>query len=190
VKDESQQSHIIPLQRASLFAVKLCTLLLRKTEFSLDMETHRFQRSSTLANMFGGGPDQIVIPSSYLFASDEEETPTMTDNNIMYFTEEPDDRNKDKQGGIHGMNLDTNVAFPLLESEHGSKETSGLAFSPDGRMLLFAYQHDGTLFAVEREDGLPFLGSAINLKYHQSKTDTDVVRHLLRVRGRGTFEHQ
>ena len=36
------------------------------------------------------------------------------------------------------------------------KETTGIAFSPDGKHMYFAYQGDGILFDVTRTDGLTF----------------------------------
>jgi hypothetical protein len=150
--------------------------------FTLNMQTGRFQRSSTMAQMFGGSPDQIIVPSS----SSSTRGNSSTHSNIMYFTEDPDDDNKDQKGGIHGMDLNTQKRFTLIESEREIGETAGMAFSPDGRFLLFAYQHEGTLFVAEREDGLPFLGNAMNLKYHQNSIETDIVRHLV---GKGELAH-
>jgi sugar lactone lactonase YvrE len=45
-----------------------------------------------------------------------------------------------------------------------------LSFSPDGQHLYVAYQHNGLLFDIWREDGLPFQAQALNVKYHKSAT--------------------
>ena len=54
----------------------------------------------------------------------------------------------------------------VLESPVWKDETTGLAFSPDGMHLYVAYQANGLLFDVTREDGLPFDGRSINAKFH------------------------
>lgn len=37
-------------------------------------------------------------------------------------------------------------------------ETTGVAFSPDGKRMYFAFQEDGYLIEVRRTDGLSFHG--------------------------------
>lgn len=57
----------------------------------------------------------------------------------------------------------------ILESQIYKDETTGLAFSPDGRHLYFAFQELGILYDITREDGLPFNGRTMNTRYHTSK---------------------
>ena len=56
--------------------------------------------------------------------------------------------------------------FTILESPDYDDETSGLAFSPDGRHLYFAFQEHGIVYDVSREDGLPFHAKTLNVRYH------------------------
>ena len=64
--------------------------------------------------------------------------------------------------------------FTILESPFLLDETTGLAFSPDGRHLYIAYQENGILFDVTREDGLAFDAQSLDVKYHRSMSS----RHL------------
>ena len=57
----------------------------------------------------------------------------------------------------------------VLESPVWKDETSGLSFSPDAMHLYVAYQANGLLFDVTREDGLPFNGRSINAKFHNTE---------------------
>jgi hypothetical protein len=54
----------------------------------------------------------------------------------------------------------------ILESAVFQDETTGLAFSPDGCHLYFAFQGAGLLFDIARQDGLPFDGKTINVRYN------------------------
>lgn len=47
-------------------------------------------------------------------------------------------------------------------------ETTGLAFSPDGRRMYVAFQKPGVLFEISRTDGYSFGGDFIDLKYHST----------------------
>ena len=43
-------------------------------------------------------------------------------------------------------------------------ETTGISFSPDGKHMYFAFQEDGMLFDLTRDDGLSFHGKTVKLK--------------------------
>jgi sugar lactone lactonase YvrE len=45
-------------------------------------------------------------------------------------------------------------------------ETTGLAFSPNGRHMYVSYQHVGIIYDVWRDDRLPFSGAMLDIKYH------------------------
>lgn len=68
---------------------------------------------------------------------------------------------------VHGRN-NQGQYFTILESHTYSDETTGLAFSPDGKHLYIAYQANGLLFCVTREDGLGFNAQVLNVKYHNT----------------------
>ena len=61
--------------------------------------------------------------------------------------------------------------FTILESDVYEDETTGLAFSPDAKHLIFAYQETGVLYDITRTDGLAFNGRTLNVKYHSSATN-------------------
>ena len=67
--------------------------------------------------------------------------------------------------GVHARDSDGNF-YTILESPVWKAETTGLTFSPDGIHMYFAYQANGLLYDVTREDGLPFHGRSINAKVH------------------------
>ena len=54
-----------------------------------------------------------------------------------------------------------------MESPVYEEETTGLAFSPDERHMYVAYQRNGILLDVFREDGLGFDGRVVDIKYHR-----------------------
>lgn len=66
---------------------------------------------------------------------------------------------------MHGRNIDGQF-FTVVESPVFSLEVTGLAFSPDGMHMYMAYQVDGFLFDVVREDGLPFQAKTLDVQYH------------------------
>uniref|UniRef100_A0A7S1VUV1 SMP-30/Gluconolactonase/LRE-like region domain-containing protein n=1 Tax=Grammatophora oceanica TaxID=210454 RepID=A0A7S1VUV1_9STRA len=102
---------------------------------------------TTRSGLFDGAPDQV----QRIVGSNQD---------ILYFTEEGG-RNK----GIHGRNGGGQF-FTILESPVYNSETTGLAFSPNGKFMYFAYQEEGVLFQLSREDGLAFDGRTLNVKYH------------------------
>jgi hypothetical protein len=60
--------------------------------------------------------------------------------------------------------------YTILESPNYKDETSGLSFSPDGRFLIVAYQENGFLFQVWRNDGHPFHAAHLDVKYHRAES--------------------
>jgi sugar lactone lactonase YvrE len=82
---------------------------------------------------------------------------------LLYFTEEGG-----IDAGIHARDASGRF-YTVLESPVYRSETTGLSFSPDGIHLYVAYQDVGYLFDVWREDGLPFQGRTLNVKYHERR---------------------
>ena len=70
-----------------------------------------------------------------------------------------------KDAGVHGKNKNGDY-FTILESPVYHDEVTGLAFSPDGMHMILAYQENGILFDVTREDGLPFHAQGLDVQYH------------------------
>ena len=107
----------------------------------------RWSVTSTTGGAFDGRPDSLA---RVLHDTDE----------IMYFTEDGGDA-----AGVHGRDRDGNF-FVVMESDLYSEETTGLAFSPDGKHMYVAYQKNGILLDIWREDGHPFAGRTADIKYH------------------------
>lgn len=137
--------------------------------FILDLDNNTYQRHSTSSGLFDGQPDQMKrlikngpsnVESSRTFdANEPDEEP------LLYFCEEVGTSN-----GIHAR--DANGWFyTILESNVYGRETSGLAFSPDGKHMYFSFQAAGVIFDIFREDGLPFYGKSLDVHFH-GKPDT------------------
>ena len=58
--------------------------------------------------------------------------------------------------------------FTILESPVFEDETTGLSFSHDKKHMYVAYQENGILFDVTREDGLTFDAKSLDVKYHNA----------------------
>lgn len=69
--------------------------------------------------------------------------------------------------GIHARD-NMGRFYTIFESPTYSDETTGLAFSPDGRFMYTAYQNEGVLYAIWRTDGYPFHASHLDVKFHQT----------------------
>jgi hypothetical protein len=113
----------------------------------LDLDDFTYTNTTTVSGVFDGSPDQIKR-----VLNDDED--------ILYFTEEGG-----KSNGVHGRNSDGQF-FTILESQDYNSETTGLAFSPNGKYMYVAYQEQAKLFEISREDGLPFHGRSLNVNYH------------------------
>ncbi|CAJ1947303.1 unnamed protein product [Cylindrotheca closterium] len=119
-----------------------------KSLFVLNLDGDTYRRFSTDRGLFDGQPDQMqrLIKGS---------------NSLLYFCEDGG-----KEAGIHAR--DRNGWFyTILEAAMDNRETSGLAFSPDGKHMYFSYQMRGIIFDVWREDGLPFYGKTLDVHYHE-----------------------
>ena len=127
-----------------------------KTLFILNLDEGTYSSHTTRRGVFDGQPDQvqrILGPSA-----DAEE------DELLYFTEDGGE-----YAGIHARNREGSF-FTILEGPGYLKdETTGLAFSPDGFFMYISYQRNGTLFAISRDDGLPFQAKTLGIKYHAAK---------------------
>ena len=120
-----------------------------KQIFTLDLDGTFYRSDSTRSGLFNGGPDQI----KQIIGKQQE---------LLYFTEDSNGR-----AGIHARDSLARF-YTVLETEVYQSETTGLAFSPDHKAMIFAYQDDGLLFEARRLDGLPFGGMTLNVQFHNS----------------------
>ncbi|KAL3924724.1 MAG: hypothetical protein SGILL_000867 [Bacillariaceae sp.] len=118
-----------------------------KQLFIFDLDDMTYQNMTTTSGLFDGAPDQM---KRILDA----------DGGLLYFTEEGG-----VDAGVHARD-EYGRFFTILESPHWMDETTGLSFSPDGKHMYIAWQLNGTLYDIQREDGLSFDAQALNVKYH------------------------
>ncbi|CAJ1947317.1 unnamed protein product [Cylindrotheca closterium] len=148
----------------------------QRSLFILDLDNNTYERHSTDSGLFDGQPDQMQrlikngpsnVESSNTFKANEaEEEP------LLYFCEEVGTAN-----GIHAR--DANGWFyTILESSQYGRETSGLAFSPDGKHMYFSYQSAGIIFDIWRDDGLRFYGKSLDVHYHEKPDVPDQERDM------------
>jgi len=127
----------------------------RKELFILDLDGMTYSKSSTNNGKLDGDPDQL----KRLIGDDSSD-----DKGILYITEDLGD-----DPGVHGRDSSGRY-FTIFESPvFQEDETTGLAFSPDGKHMYVAYQENGILFDVFRADGMAFTGRVIDIKYHSRK---------------------
>lgn len=111
-----------------------------------------FVRSSTVSGAFDGQPDQVARVLNF---------ETRQTNGILFFCEVGGAGNKH---GVHGCNANGEYFIILREaSDYFGGETTGLAFSQDGKHMVVSFQQSGYIFQVWREAGLPFYGAALEI---------------------------
>eukprot|EP00980_Cylindrotheca_fusiformis_P030550 scaffold25013_cov122-Cylindrotheca_fusiformis.AAC.2 len=138
----------------------------QKELFVLDLDSNKYESFSTKFGMFDGQPDQM----KRLVGGDD----------LVYYCEEGG-----RDNGIHAR--DSNGwFFTIAESPVWIGETSGIAFSPDGKHLYFSFQVQGIVYDVWRKDGLPFYGKTLDINYH---ADVDSRRRRrLQLEEQGIYE--
>jgi sugar lactone lactonase YvrE len=121
----------------------------RKRLYILNLDDLTYTSSTTQRGLFDGQPDQL----QRFIGTDGDE--------LLYFTEDGG-----SEAGIHCRN-DLGQFVTILESPvYPGDETTGLAFSPDGKHMYLSYQDAGLLFDITRTDGLPFQAITLNVKFH------------------------
>ena len=118
-----------------------------KRLFILDLEQQTYTNSSTVSGAFHDEPDQVAR----LVRNDES---------ILYFCEDGG-----VKPGVHGRTVD-GAYFTVLEgSLVDSEETTGLGFGGLYHMYV-AFQNAGHIYDCTRDDGRPFNGEVLDIKYH------------------------
>jgi hypothetical protein len=131
-----------------------------KTLFELDLDAGTFTRTSTQSGAFNNQPDQLEI----LMNGDVDSDGMIEDDDyICYFCEDGG-----SDCGVHASDA-SGKYFTILEGIGYNTETTGLAFSPDAKYMLVSFQFNpGVIWQIWREDGLPFTGRRLDIKYHNA----------------------
>jgi hypothetical protein len=130
--------------------------------YILDLDNKTYTTMSTQFGSLGTGggafnhqPDQIVRNSG----------------DYLYLTEDGG-----VSPGIYALHKPTGAKYAIVQGYSTAlqyDETSGLAFSPDGKKMYTAFQDCGCLLEFSRDDGLSFDGETLDVKFH---TPTQVFR--------------
>lgn len=160
---ESAGSHFNGLEGIDVYDGMLyMTAKNDKLLFVLDLDAMTFTESSTRSGPFDSEPDQVMR----LLDRDGGVDGT---GSILYFCEDGDDAS-----GVHGRDYTGNY-YTVLEADGNWEtnggvqlvgESTGLAFSPDNIFMYVAYQTEGKIYEIKREDGFPFDGRRLDIKYH------------------------
>jgi hypothetical protein len=134
--------------------------------FILDLDDGTYTSSSTKYGILPGGGSFADTPDAILTGGD-----------YLYFTEDGG-----KTVGVYAVHRSTGERYAIFEAYddvYKYDETTGLAFSPDGRKMYAAFQDCGCanseggldytcgcLLEFSRDDGYSFDGSAPSLKFH------------------------
>ena len=137
--------------------------------FILDLDGNTYKRISTDVGLFDGQPDQIkrLIKDGNVQTSSTFDVNAPEEEPLLYFCEEMGDSQ-----GIHARDAN-GWYYTVLESSEYGRETTGLAFSPDGKHMYFSFQSRGVIFDVWRDDGLPFYGKTLDVHYHHRPDEND-----------------
>jgi uncharacterized protein len=126
-----------------------------KSMFILNLDAGNYTNVTTKNGAFDGQPDQVVQilgPTNKNFQR----------LGWLFFTEDG--------GSTVGIFARNNLGkfYTILESVNPYDETTGLAFSPDGKFMYFALQDAGITYEISRLDGLTFQAKTLNVKYHNA----------------------
>uniref|UniRef100_A0A7S1YNU4 SMP-30/Gluconolactonase/LRE-like region domain-containing protein n=1 Tax=Grammatophora oceanica TaxID=210454 RepID=A0A7S1YNU4_9STRA len=120
----------------------------------MDLENLTYERSSTVAGAFNQEPDQI----RHILG--ESGTGVAEGGDIVYFCEDGGN-----DAGVHGRDSSGNF-YSILDGPGHNGETTGLDLSPDRRRMYVSYQDERIIYEITRDDGLPFNGIKLDIKYH------------------------
>mmetsp|Transcript_33454 Transcript_33454/g.80843 ORF Transcript_33454/g.80843 Transcript_33454/m.80843 type:complete len:199 (-) Transcript_33454:71-667(-) len=125
--------------------------------FIVDLKLETYEVSSTQNGAFNNDPDQL----SYITNVDDP-------NEVVYFCEDGGN-----DCGVHGRDKNANF-FSILDGPGYNTETTGLAFSPDAKYMFVSFQEPGVIWQIWRDDGYPFSGDVLGIKYHADSTAVEV----------------
>ena len=136
-----------------------------KRLYILDLDRGTYEASSTESGAFDEQPDQVA---------------RIVGDDILYFCED----GGPGKGGVHARDGRTGRSCPVQKSnltapstsfphrfftimDGGSykTESTGLSFSPAKLHMYVSFQSYG-IFEITRDDGRPFDGATLDIKYH------------------------
>ena len=123
--------------------------------FTIDLDNGTFTRTRTESGAFDNQPDQVARVLDFSSGG------TGATDDILYFCEDGG-----SDCGVHGRDASGNFFTILGNDGSFSGETSGLAFSPDGKYMYVSFQSPGYIYEIRRLDGFPFHGAKLDIKYH------------------------
>ena len=135
----------------------------QKETFVLNLDDGNFTSSGTERGIFDGEPDQV----NYMLKRRSGARRRNGGSPLLVFTEEGGRRN-----GVHARNEEGNYLTLVEARDKDMDETTGLTFSPDLKHMYFAFQDDGYVFDVWRDDGLEFDGDVLDIKWHYSSEES------------------
>ena len=91
---------------------------------------------------------------------------TEVTDEMLYFTEEGG-----VDAGVHARSADGGSYVTIFESPIYHDEVTGLTLNPDATHMYAAYQVNGLLFDIFREDGQPFNAKHLSIQYHNMPDD-------------------
>lgn len=134
----------------------ICYMVCKREKylFIMDMKAETFTRESTMTGAFEGQPDQIRV-----ILDDTE--------GLLYFCEDGTNL-----GGVHARTPGGKY-LSIIDGPGYDTETTGLDFTEDGMTMIVSFQSDpGCIWQFWREDGHPFTGAVLDIKYHD-KAETN-----------------
>lgn len=132
-----------------------------KTLFIMNLNGNNYTSHTTRQGLFDGQPDQLARVIGGRTDDVDSKQRNGDEHPLLYFTEDGG-----QFAGVHARNRHGQYLTILESHVYTNDETTGLAFSPDNRFMYVAYQKIGKLFAIFRQDGLPFDAVSLNVKYH------------------------
>lgn len=98
-----------------------------------------------------------------MFPNREDSDGYQIHDDLLYFLEDGGSR----PAGVFARDRSAKKYFTILEGgPNRSDESTGLAFCDNGKRMMVAFQDEGVIYEIIREDELPFYGATVNIKYH------------------------
>ena len=135
----------------------------RKELIILNLDSLEYKSWTTLSGAFDGQPDQIVRLIGHENRGKSHEI--QYHDSLLYFTED----GGPNAAGVYARDQEAQEYYTILRGGiNRSDETTGLSFCDDGKRMICAFQDEGILYEIVRQDGLSFHGNTVDIKYHHT----------------------